>query len=92
MVALETLPPEPGAVPPLPAYRVERGSRSSRIGLLMLLLVLAGLAAMPWWGSRAGMRLVIRLPAGANRMAASQEGEATILRAGRRLRAYSWPS
>lgn len=39
-------------------YRITRSTRASRVALGLFLLVLAGLAAAPWWGSSADLRLI----------------------------------
>ena len=45
----------------LPGYRVSRGTRASRIAGIAALALLVALAAMPFWGSSAGLRLGIEL-------------------------------
>jgi branched-chain amino acid transport system permease protein len=42
----------------LETVRVERGTKASRIFAVVAVLLLAALAAMPWWGDAGDMRLV----------------------------------
>jgi len=39
-------------------YSIERSTRSSRATAIVALLILAGLAAAPWWAGRANVRLL----------------------------------
>jgi len=43
------------------AFRVERATRSSRIGLAILVVALALLAAAPFWAGRAELRLLAEI-------------------------------
>lgn len=40
------------------AYRLERGTRASRVGGVIGVLLLAGLVAVPYWADRASMRML----------------------------------
>ena len=43
------------------SFRVERGTRMSRIGLGAAIVILLGLAAAPWWAGRAELRLFVEV-------------------------------
>jgi branched-chain amino acid transport system permease protein len=55
------MPESSNAASALPGYRVSRGTRASRIAGIAALALLVALAAMPFWGSSAGLRLGIEL-------------------------------
>jgi branched-chain amino acid transport system permease protein len=44
-----------------PRYRIERSTRSGRIGLALLALLVLGLASVPAWAGRAEMRLLVEV-------------------------------
>ena len=46
---------------PIPAYRVERSTRASRVALVVCVLAIAGLISLPAWGGEDDMRLIVEI-------------------------------
>ena len=46
---------------PLPAYRVERSTRASRVALAACVFAVAGLISLPLWGAEGDMRLIVEI-------------------------------
>ena len=46
---------------PLPAFRVERSTRTSWFGLVLALAGVAALISLPWWGGEDDLRLIVEI-------------------------------
>ena len=49
------------AATPLPAFRIERSTRTSWIGLAGAAVALAVLISLPWWGGEDDLRLIVEI-------------------------------
>lgn len=49
------------AATPLPAFRIERSTRTSWIGLAGAAIALAVLISLPWWGGEDDLRLIVEI-------------------------------
>jgi branched-chain amino acid transport system permease protein len=45
----------------IPAYRIERSTRTSRIGLVLAVPAVAALVSLPWWGGEDDLRLIVEI-------------------------------
>jgi branched-chain amino acid transport system permease protein len=46
---------------PIPAYRIERSTRTSQIGLVLAIVIIAVLVSVPWWGGEDDLRLIVEI-------------------------------
>jgi branched-chain amino acid transport system permease protein len=46
---------------PIPAYRIERSTRTSWIGLALAVVIVAVLVSIPWWGGEDDLRLIVEI-------------------------------
>lgn len=46
---------------PAPAFRVERSTRTSWIGLVLAIVIIALLVSVPWWGGEDDLRLIVEI-------------------------------
>ncbi len=45
----------------IPAFRVERSTRTSWIGLVLAVVIVAVLVSLPWWGGEDDLRLIVEI-------------------------------
>src|SRR6185437_10535493 len=46
---------------PAPAFRVERSTRTSWIGLVLAIAIVVLLVSVPWWGGEDDLRLIVEI-------------------------------
>lgn len=46
---------------PVPAFRIERSTRTSWVGLVIALAAVAMLVSLPWWGGEDDLRLIVEI-------------------------------
>ncbi|HEY5208095.1 MAG TPA: branched-chain amino acid ABC transporter permease [Stellaceae bacterium] len=46
---------------PIPAYRIQRSTRTGWIGLALAVIIVAVLVSLPWWGGEDDLRLIVEI-------------------------------